>query len=75
MVCALVVLGPDALESIICREGSWAVRARTATSDLLLRRRTAMEHKPRVDLQAIADLEPGRKPSANEPRRAACPLG
>ena len=31
MVCALVVLGPDALESIICREGSCGPGRQPAT--------------------------------------------
>src|SRR5215211_893947 len=40
--------------------------------DLLLRRRRAMEHKPRVDLQAIADLSPvkSRAPMRREERLA-----
>src|SRR5215208_1480425 len=40
--------------------------------DLLLRRRRAMEHKPRVDLQAVADLSPveSRAPMRREERLA-----
>src|SRR5215208_1888343 len=40
--------------------------------DLLLRRRSAMEHKPRVDLQAIADLSPveSRAPMSRDERLA-----
>src|SRR5215207_7473378 len=40
--------------------------------DLLLRRRRAMEHKPRVDLQEIADLSPveSRAPMSREERLA-----